>query len=211
MTDEKSRDAPGAVMPRRRRGFRPAGHRWRASPCSGLICENAGRASSASNGLSWLMETPLGPDSELAPCAEIKRKGVTIGDRHGQCVPRHRRRRTIALMLPADIPALIGRIPLFAHLNDAQRAALAGHTALDLPTRRPVPVQSRRSGRGAVFAAQAAAWAVFDGPTDLVRQVSADDCVGEVGLAQRRGRCATACAPCAIRNCCGWTATCSNI
>ncbi|WP_229720728.1 patatin-like phospholipase family protein [Dyella nitratireducens] len=93
----------------------------------------------------------------------------------------HRGRRTIARMLPADIPALIGRIPLFSHLTDAQRAALAGYLHwICLPGGQYL----YRAGEvaDALYLLRSGSLGVFDGSTDLIRQVAADDCVGEISL-----------------------------
>ncbi|RUL63343.1 cyclic nucleotide-binding domain-containing protein [Dyella dinghuensis] len=84
-------------------------------------------------------------------------------------------------MLPADVPALIARIPLFAHLNAAQRAALAEHLRwICLPGGQYLI----RAGEvaEALYLLRSGSLGVFDGPTDLIRQISADDCLGEVSL-----------------------------
>jgi NTE family protein len=117
----------------------------------------------------------------LAPCTEIKREDVTIVIGRGRGRPRHRKRRTIARMLPADIPALVGRIPLFAHLNDAQRATLAGHLRwICLPGGQYLFKAGEVAE--ALYLLRSGSLGVFDGPTHMVRQVPADDCVGEVSL-----------------------------
>jgi NTE family protein len=84
-------------------------------------------------------------------------------------------------MLPADVPALIGRVPLFTHLTDAQRATLAGYLRwICLPGGQHL----YRAGEvaDALYLLRSGSLGVFDGPTDLVRQVSADDCLGEISL-----------------------------
>ncbi|HKT27355.1 patatin-like phospholipase family protein [Dyella sp.] len=84
-------------------------------------------------------------------------------------------------MLPADIPALIGRIPLFSHLTDAQRATLAGYLHwICLPGGQYL----YRAGEvaDALYLLRSGSLGVFDGATDLIRQVAADDCVGEISL-----------------------------
>jgi NTE family protein len=84
-------------------------------------------------------------------------------------------------MLPADIPALIGRVPLFAHLNDAQRATLAGYLRwICLPGGQYL----FRAGEvaEALYVLRSGSLGVFDGHTELVRQVTADDCLGEISL-----------------------------
>ena len=91
------------------------------------------------------------------------------------------RRRTIARMLPADLPALIGRVPLFAHLTDAQRTSLATHLRwLCLPGGQYL----YRAGEvaDALYLLRSGSLGVFDGPTRMVRQVAADDCLGEASL-----------------------------
>jgi NTE family protein len=84
-------------------------------------------------------------------------------------------------MLPADLPALIGRVPLFAHLTDAQRAALATHLRwICLPGGQYL----YRAGEvaDALYLVRSGSLGVFEGPTRLVRQVAADDCLGEASL-----------------------------
>ena len=84
-------------------------------------------------------------------------------------------------MLPADVPALIGRIPLFSHLTDAQRATLAGYLRwICLPGGQYL----YRAGEvaDALYLLRSGSLGVFDGPTDLIRQIAADDCVGEISL-----------------------------
>jgi NTE family protein len=84
-------------------------------------------------------------------------------------------------MLPADIPALIGRIPLLAHVNDAQRKALADNLRwICLPGGQYL----FRAGEvaDALYLLRSGSLGVFDGATHLVRQVSADDSVGEISL-----------------------------
>jgi NTE family protein len=84
-------------------------------------------------------------------------------------------------MLPTDVSALIGRIPLFAHMNDAQRAALAANLRwICLPGGQYL----FRAGEvaDALYVLRSGSLGVFDGPTDLIRQVSADDSVGEISL-----------------------------
>jgi NTE family protein len=84
-------------------------------------------------------------------------------------------------MLPADVPTLIGRIPLFAHMNDAQRATLAANLRwICLPGGQYL----FRAGEvaDALYLLRSGSLGVFDGATDLIRQVSADDSVGEISL-----------------------------
>ncbi|RDS81539.1 hypothetical protein DWU99_17535 [Dyella psychrodurans] len=84
-------------------------------------------------------------------------------------------------MLPADVPALIGRIPLFAHLNDAQRTALAGNLQwICLPGGQYL-IRVGETAE-ALYLLRSGSLGVFEGPTDLIRQISADDCVGEISL-----------------------------
>lgn len=84
-------------------------------------------------------------------------------------------------MLPADVSALIGRIPLFSHLTDAQRATLAGYLCwICLPGGQYL----LRAGEpaDALYLLRSGSLGVFDGATALIRQISADDCVGEISL-----------------------------
>ncbi|GAB2573264.1 patatin-like phospholipase family protein [Dyella jejuensis] len=84
-------------------------------------------------------------------------------------------------MLPDDTAALIGRIPLFALLDDAQRATLAAHLRwICLPGGQYLFKAGEVAE--ALYLLRSGSLGVFDGPADLVRQVSADDCVGEIGL-----------------------------
>lgn len=84
-------------------------------------------------------------------------------------------------MLPTDVPALIGRIPLFAHLDDAQKAALAEHLRwICLPGGQYLFKAGEVAE--ALYLLRSGSLGVFDGATDLIRQVSADDCVGELSL-----------------------------
>ena len=46
----------------------------------------------------------------------------------------------------------------------------------------PIPVQSRRTGRRAISSCAAVALGVFDGPTHLIHQIAADDCLGDMSL-----------------------------
>lgn len=108
----------------------------------------------------------------LAACAEIKHTRT-------HCVSSPS--RTIARMLPADLPSLIGRIPLFAHLSDAQRTTLADHLRwICLPGGQYL----FRAGEvaDALYLLRSGSLGVFDGATELVRQVAADDCLGELSL-----------------------------
>ncbi|RUL75327.1 patatin-like phospholipase family protein [Dyella choica] len=84
-------------------------------------------------------------------------------------------------MLPADVHALIGRIPLFAHMTDAQRSTLATHLQwICLPGGQYL----YRAGEvaEALYLLRSGSLGVFDGPTELIRQVAADDCLGEISL-----------------------------
>jgi NTE family protein len=84
-------------------------------------------------------------------------------------------------MLPADVPALIGRIPLFAHMNDAQRTALAGNLRwICLPGGQYLFKAGEVAD--ALYVLRSGSLGVFEGATDLIRQVSADDSVGEISL-----------------------------
>jgi NTE family protein len=84
-------------------------------------------------------------------------------------------------MLPADVAALIGRIPLFVHLTDAERVTLAGYLRwICLPGGQYL----LRAGEtaDALYLLRGGSLGVFDGATELIRQISADDCVGEISL-----------------------------
>lgn len=84
-------------------------------------------------------------------------------------------------MLPTDLPALIGRIPLFAHLTDAQRATLAGYLRwICLPGGQYLFKAGEVAQ--ALYLLRSGSLGVFDGATELIRQVTADDCVGELSL-----------------------------
>jgi NTE family protein len=84
-------------------------------------------------------------------------------------------------MLPADIPALIGRVPLFAQMNDAQRAALAANLHwICLPGGKHLFKAGEVAD--ALYVLRSGSLGVFDGATDLIRQVSAEDSVGEISL-----------------------------
>ncbi|GLQ90656.1 patatin [Dyella flagellata] len=93
----------------------------------------------------------------------------------------HRARRTIARMLPADVHALIGRVPLFAHLTEAQRSTLATHLQwMCLPGGQYLYREGEVAE--ALYLLRSGSLGVFDGPTGLIRQIAADDCLGEVSL-----------------------------
>ncbi|GLQ50777.1 cyclic nucleotide-binding protein [Dyella flava] len=84
-------------------------------------------------------------------------------------------------MLPADVAALLGRTPLFAHMNDAQRTALLGNLRwICLPGGQHLFKTGEVAD--ALYVLRSGSLGVFDGATDLVRQVSADDSVGEISL-----------------------------
>lgn len=84
-------------------------------------------------------------------------------------------------MLPADVPALIGRVSLFAPLSHAQRSAMADALRwVCLPGGQYLFKAGEVAD--ALYLLRSGSLGVFDGPTELIRQVSADDCVGEVSL-----------------------------
>ena len=84
-------------------------------------------------------------------------------------------------MLPTDISALIGRVSLFAHLNEAQRAALAGNLRwVCLPGGQHLFKAGEVAD--ALYILRSGSLGVFDGATHRIRQVSADDSVGEISL-----------------------------
>lgn len=84
-------------------------------------------------------------------------------------------------MLPAHLAGLISRTALFAHLDDAQQAALARQLHwMCLPGGQTL----FRPGEpaDALYLLCSGSLGVFDGPTTLVHQVSAGECVGEMSL-----------------------------
>jgi NTE family protein len=84
-------------------------------------------------------------------------------------------------MVPADVSALIGRIPLFAHLTPVQRTTLAEHLRwICLPGGQYLLKAGETAD--ALYLLRSGSLGVFDGPTTLIRQVSADDCLGEISL-----------------------------
>ncbi|MFK2890335.1 patatin-like phospholipase family protein [Dyella flagellata] len=84
-------------------------------------------------------------------------------------------------MLPADVHALIGRVPLFAHLTEAQRSTLATHLQwMCLPGGQYLYREGEVAE--ALYLLRSGSLGVFDGPTGLIRQIAADDCLGEVSL-----------------------------
>lgn len=84
-------------------------------------------------------------------------------------------------MLPADVSALIGRIPLFAHLTDAQRPTVAEHLRWICLSGGQYLFKAGETA-DALYLLRSGSLGVFDGPTTLIRQVSADDCLGEISL-----------------------------
>lgn len=84
-------------------------------------------------------------------------------------------------MLPAHLAGLIARTALFAHLDDAQQAALARQLHwMCLPGGQAL----FRPGEpaDALYLLCSGSLGVFDGPTTLVHQLSAGECVGEMSL-----------------------------
>ena len=84
-------------------------------------------------------------------------------------------------MLPAHLAGLIARTALFAHLDDAQQAALARQLHwLCLPGGQAL----FRPGdpADALYLLCSGSLGVFDGPTTLIHQASAGECVGEMSL-----------------------------
>jgi NTE family protein len=84
-------------------------------------------------------------------------------------------------MLPAHLAGLIARSALFAHLDDAQRAAMAQQLHwMCLPGGQML----LRPGEpaDALYLLGSGSLGVFDGPTTLVHQVCAGECVGEMSL-----------------------------
>ena len=111
----------------------------------------------------------------LAAGGEIKAPGISDKRTRSSPASYHR------VMLPADIPALIGRVSLFAQMNDAQRAALAGNLRwICLPGGQYLFKAGEVAD--ALYVLRSGSLGVFDGATKLVRQVSADDSVGEISL-----------------------------
>jgi NTE family protein len=84
-------------------------------------------------------------------------------------------------MLPAHLAGLIARTAMFAHLDDAQQAALARELRwLCLPGGQALFRPGEPSD--ALYLLCSGSLGVFDGPTTLVRQVAAGECVGEMSL-----------------------------
>ncbi|EIL97744.1 cyclic nucleotide-binding domain-containing protein, partial [Rhodanobacter sp. 115] len=84
-------------------------------------------------------------------------------------------------MLPAHLAGLITRTALFAHLDDAQQAALARQLHwMCLPGGQTL----FRPGEpaDALYLLCSGSLGVFDGPTTLVHQLCAGECVGEMSL-----------------------------
>ena len=84
-------------------------------------------------------------------------------------------------MLPADLADVIGRTAMFAHLDDAARAALGQQLRwLCLPGGRPLFKAGEPAD--ALYLLRSGSLGVFDGPTTLTHLVAAGECVGEMGL-----------------------------
>lgn len=84
-------------------------------------------------------------------------------------------------MQPSDLPELIRRTSIFAHLDEAQLAALARRMRwLCLPGGKHL----FRAGEpaDALYILRSGSLGVFDGPTRLIHQLVAGDCVGEISL-----------------------------
>ncbi|TAL74433.1 MAG: cyclic nucleotide-binding domain-containing protein [Rhodanobacter sp.] len=84
-------------------------------------------------------------------------------------------------MQPSDLPELIRRTSIFAHLDDAQLDVLAQRMRwLCLPGGKHL----FRAGEpaAALYLLRSGSLGVFDGPTRLIHQLVAGDCVGEISL-----------------------------
>lgn len=88
-------------------------------------------------------------------------------------------------MLPAHLAGIIARTPMFAHLDDAQRDALAQRLCwLCLPGGQTLFRPGEPSD--ALYLLCNGSLGMFDGPTTLLHQVVTGECVGELGLLSRR-------------------------
>ena len=84
-------------------------------------------------------------------------------------------------MQPRDLPELIRHTSIFAHLDEAQRTALAERMRwLCLPGGKHL----FRAGEpaDALYLLRSGSLGVFDGPTRLIHQLVAGDCAGEISL-----------------------------
>lgn len=84
-------------------------------------------------------------------------------------------------MQPSDLAELIARTAMFAHLGDAQREALQRQMHwLCLPGGQYL----FRAGEpaAALYLLRSGSLGVFDGPTRLLHQLAAGECVGEISL-----------------------------
>lgn len=88
-------------------------------------------------------------------------------------------------MLPAHLVALIARTPMFAHLDQAQREALAQRLHwLCLPGGQSLYRPGEPSD--ALYLLCSGSIGVFDGPATLLHQAVAGECVGELSLLSGR-------------------------
>ena len=84
-------------------------------------------------------------------------------------------------MSPTELAELLGRTAMFAHLGDAQRAALARQLRwLCLPGGQYLFKAGEPAD--ALYLLRSGSLGVFDGPTTLLHQLAAGECVGEISL-----------------------------
>jgi NTE family protein len=84
-------------------------------------------------------------------------------------------------MAPTDLDELMGRTAMFAHLGDAQRAALGRQMRwLCLPGGQYLFKAGEPAD--ALYLLRSGSLGVFDGPTTLLHQLAAGACVGEISL-----------------------------
>jgi NTE family protein len=84
-------------------------------------------------------------------------------------------------MAPTDLAELMARTALFAHLGEAQRAALGRRMRwLCLPGGQYLFKAGEPAD--ALYLLRSGSLGVFDGPTTLLHQLAAGECVGEISL-----------------------------
>ncbi|MBA2080106.1 patatin-like phospholipase family protein [Rhodanobacter sp. PCA2] len=84
-------------------------------------------------------------------------------------------------MSPTELAELMGRTALFAHLGDAQRAAL-GRQMRWLCVPGGQYLFKAGDPADALYLLRSGSLGVFDGPTTLLHQLAAGECVGEASL-----------------------------
>ncbi|MEW9571664.1 patatin-like phospholipase family protein [Rhodanobacter sp. Si-c] len=84
-------------------------------------------------------------------------------------------------MSPTDLAELMGRTAMFAHLGEAQRAALERQMRwLCLPGGQYLFKAGEPAD--ALYLLRSGSLGVFDGPTTLLHQLAAGECIGEISL-----------------------------